>query len=259
MKRTFNYTGRIKINLNRINYEYSSNGTYVLTIKKVDISGFKFLDASSEIYVEMFYRNEYLREKIGTINNIKLPYYVSLNDISYRENLSFRIIVVDPNELKILASTSIIKHTTSNINEDALLPLKYEDLGKVIWKIDYKSYDKPIILINNKIPGIDKTAVSDPVFIMNVYPAVLRQILQRIIFVEMVNPKEELSPDWRGQWLKFALCLNKSENMPEKFIDDDICDDNIKEKWYEWIEDVVTKFCNSRKEWDSYISKNSGI
>ncbi|MGC8742850.1 MAG: hypothetical protein ACP5T0_03085 [Verrucomicrobiia bacterium] len=260
MKRTFNYTGRIKIDQNRITYEYSSNGDCVLTIKDIKIADYT-LAGGSELYAEIFYRNEYLREKIGTVDNIKLPYFISLKDLSYRENLSFRIIVVEQNELKILASTSVIKPANISISEDVLLPLKYQDLGKVVWRIDYEceSVDKPVLLINSKIPGIEKTAVSDPVFIMNVYPAVLRDILQRIIFIEKINPNDDLTSDWCGQWLKYATKLNKRENMPEIFIDDVNYSEQIKDEWYEWIENVVDRFCDKRKEWDSYISKNSCV
>lgn len=254
MKRSFNYTGRVNIDNNKIMFLYNPNAEYEITLDKIDLSEYPLID-DSEVYAEIFYRNEYKRQKIGTVNNIALPAFISLKDLSYKENLSFRIIVVNPTEQKIIGATSIIKLATFKINEDALLPLKYDDLGKVVWKIDYEheNVDKPVLLINKNIPGIEKIAVSDPAFIMTVYPAVLREILLRIIFIEKVNPKDASSNDWRGQWHKYAIKLNKRENLPEVFIDDENYGDDIKEEWYEWIECVVKKFCEMRNEWESYI------
>ena len=79
------------------------------------------------------------------------------------------------------------------------------DLGEKLYYIDYS--DEPQLYINSKMQDC-KAIARSPFFVSLVYPAIFREILTRILYVED-HSYEKDPEDWKDRWLAFAL------NLPE--------------------------------------------
>ncbi|RLI76482.1 hypothetical protein DRP05_12815 [Archaeoglobales archaeon] len=239
MKRKFNYTGRKKIERKRISIVLErQNGIPVsFRVEKLDLEGLD-LPKDAEIYVEAYYRTELKRFEFGTVGKKISPQSTSLEDLAYPENLKFRILIVDPETHKILAHADRIVPENS---KEAILPVEFKDLGNEIWRIEYEGDEgAPILCINRKIPNIQNIAKRDAQFLIYVYPAVIREILTHMVFVNGGTSTEDPATEWHAHWLRFCESLGIS---PPKVLNRN--DNNFdEEEVLRWIDDVVTAFCN---------------
>jgi len=240
MKRKFNYTGRKKIKRKRISIALiRQNGTISFVLKKLNLDDLD-LPSDARIYIEAYYRTELKRFDFGTVDNIIHPPSTSLMGLAYPENLKFRILIVDPSDRKILAHADRIVPEESPL-ERAILPVEFKDLGNEIWRIEYEGDEGvPILCINRKIPNIQNIAKRDPQFLIYVYPAVIREILTHMVFVDEVISTTDPAIDWHAHWIEFCKSLGASPPEVLNHKDDNFdAGDALR-----WIDDVVTAFSN---------------
>lgn len=241
MKRRFNYTGRKKIERKRISITLVRQNRVIVSfnLKKLNLDDLNLPD-DAKVYVEAYYRTELKRFDFGTVGNIVHPPSTDLTGLAYPENLKFRILIVDPSDRKILAHADGILPEESPL-ERAILPVEFKDLGNEIWRIEYEGDEgAPILCINRKIPNVQNIAKQDPQFVIYVYPAVIREILTHMVFVDEVTSTTDPAIDWHAHWLKFC---NKLGVTPPEVLNHN--DDNFDaEDALRWIDDVVTAFSN---------------
>jgi hypothetical protein len=91
---------------------------------------------------------------------------------------------------------------------------------------------------------------------MFVYPAVIREVLKHMIFVEGVDSPGDPSVDWHRDWLEFTKIILPSETHPETLKPQD--DNFDREIVLNWIGRMVEEFCYSRNEWTQYILQLKG-
>lgn len=255
MKRRFNYTNRVKITRDKfsiiLNRENGDVKSFSVIIKLEGLA----LPPDAKVYVDAFRRNEKNRFIFGEVGNILQPPDTGLSSFAYRENLKFRILVVDKSYGLILAQVDRISPETEP-DRKSILPVDFgHDLGQRIWVVEYTEYeDAPILYINRKISNIENIAKTDSRFFMHVYPVVIKEILTHMVFVDEVDSPSDPSIDWHRDWLKFSQIILNSENPPQIL---DLKDDYFdKEEVENWINKIVEEFCMScRKEWLSYISQ----
>jgi len=80
-----------------------------------------------------------------------------------------------------------------------LLPAIPDDLGEEVWRIDFNN--GTWLVVSRDLPNWKQTVSSDT-FRALVYPAAMRQILQRILYTEVYRDIED-PDDWRSRWLAF--------------------------------------------------------
>ena len=259
MKRRFNYTNRCKIPIEKISISLDRDEGSVRSFNAtMDLNAMN-LSSDAKVYVEAYHRTEVRRYDFGTVGNIVHPQDTELATLAYSENLKFRVLVVDESSQHglILAHADRIKPVSEG-DRKSILPVDFSrDLRQQIWLVDFAEDEgAPVLLFNRKIPNIENIARSDPQFIMYVYPAVIREVLTHMIFVEGVESPSDPSMDWHGDWLEFARRILPGEGPPEIL--------NPQNKDFEngdvkgWIDKVVEEFCDSRNEWNSYISQLMG-
>jgi len=253
MKRKLNYTGRMKIERKNIsiNFISESGGVVAFTVTKLDLTGLN-LPPEAKVYVEAYYRTELRRFDFGTAGSITNPSPCDLRGMAYPENLKFRILVVAPSDGKLLAQGDRISLKKSG-ERKSILPVEFSDLGNEIWLVKYEGdADSPILIINSRIPGIQNIACRDAQFLTYVYPAVIREILAHMVFVDGVDSITEPSVDWHGDWLRFVRLLGVE--IPEILNKDG--DNFDKQKALKWIEDSVLAFCSTHSHrFQEYIRR----
>jgi hypothetical protein len=108
----------------------------------------------------------------------------------------------------------------------------------------------PILKINDKVQiGVDQFLMN-PVCRATYAPAVMRQVLQRILLIDRFVGDEDDPDDWRQRWLRFAFSLTGC-TAPE-FVDSDSV-----EAIESWVDDVVEAFCRSSRVMQIFNSEFS--
>ncbi len=253
MKRRINYTDRKRITRDKVdiilNYDDGKPKSFVGNIDLADLS----LPADARVYIEAYHRTDQRRFDFGKVNEIKPPTDTGLINLAYTENIKFRILVVDERGKigLILAHADRIK-PFEDVDKKSILPVEFKDIGQKVWKVEYTGDEGgPILLLNDKLPNIESLAKSNPLFFFFVYPAVVREILTHIIFIDSVGSVDEPFTEWHDDWLKFAKTILSGEGPPSTF---DRNDENYNiEDLERWIDRVVDEFSSSKKEWYEFI------
>lgn len=258
MKRRFNYTGRSRIPRQKISVILNKDGESAKSFTAtIDLNGMN-LPREAKVYVEAYHKTDVRRYDFGTVDDIIPPRNTGLATLAYSQNLKFRVLVVDESGHHglILAHADRIK-LVSDVDTKSILPVEFRDLGKQIWLIEFAGdEDAPILVVNKNIPNIENMAKSNPQFILHVYPAVIREVLTHMIFVDRVDSLSDPSVDWHGDWVNFARKILPGAGPPEVL--DPQSDNFVEEDVMDWINKVVEEFCASRNEWSSYISQLIG-
>lgn len=252
MKRKFNYTGRKKIERGRviINPIRENDSVVGFIHNKLDLNDMN-LPSDGLIYAEAYYRTELKRFYVGTVARIEHSNF-SLVDMAYTENLHFRILVVDPSDNKILAHADGISPDSPS-ERKPILPVEFRDLSNEAWRVTFDGEeDSPILLINKKIPNIEYLARNDPHFFVYVFPAVIREILTHMIFIQKIDSVDDPSVDWHADWLRFVRNIGVET---VEILEEENIKNNIKEA-IKWVDKVVEQFCNNyHMKFNEYIEK----
>lgn len=252
MKRTLNFTKRIGIDKKDISIEIKeNNGDYLLEFNFNNYIKYKLDEYRwDNIYVDAYYRNEFKRFNFGNVftlikeNKLTEPEDLSLNDFSNIESVKFRVVITDEQSHKIIASCDKInpkKIAGQEItgNEESLLPVRYNDIGQLIWYIEYQP-DGPELIINRSIKEYRHVVKNNIVFRMDVYPQVLKEILTEIFLVKNHGSQyDDASDDWEDKWIRYAKSLNKDDDIPDIEDEDEY---EYEDKIKEWIENAVKEF-----------------
>src|SRR5262249_34359078 len=111
-----------------------------------------------------------------------------------------------------------------------------------VYRLDF-SNDGPILLVN-RAAGDKDAIVRSPLFMSIVYPAALREILNRIILVEGLDDPDDDGESPEARWLRFATGLPGVGPIPAK-------DDGDRDQW---IDDAVAAFARQQAMLDRFIA-----
>jgi hypothetical protein len=98
--------------------------------------------------------------------------------------------------------------------------------------------------LNKRVEPIAQIALGDDQFLSLVYPAAVREILTRVLFVEDRTDLNGPVGDWQTQWLRFACALPGIMPPPRRERDSD---SGIEDRQFEWVEEAVDAFCAHQK------------
>lgn len=239
MIRQFNYTNRKRIPKEKVHVILKEQGQQRPSFDAtVDLSDLK-LPETARVYVEAYYRDSYMRFDFGTVAHIESQDDRTLSEIDNREAIYSRVKVVDPlgEHGKILADVDGIIPNSSDGHgaRVAILEVKFEEnLGSQAWSVELSDAATPVLIVNKRL-GSKEYVRSDDVFFSLVYPAVVREILIRIIVIDEYDYDPE-DDQWRQRWLYFVCGLPEVGLPPS--------DD--RDAKYDWIEGAVRAFCNAQ-------------
>jgi hypothetical protein len=256
MKRRLNYTERKRILREGINIVVErSDGAAKSFSAKLDLSGLS-LPPDARVYLHAYDRWEELIYDFGTVGNIQSPPDTGLHGLAGTENLKFRVLAVDERGEHglILAHADRIR-AFPEAKRKSILPVDFDDLGQQAWKVTYGGDEGGPVLILQRKPNLETLAKTDPTFFFFVYPAVVREVLTHMVFVDGVESVEEPSVDWHRDWLYFARIVLSGEGPPRVL--DSNNEDFEADEVEKWIDRVVEEFCFFRKEWSRFVKKVS--
>lgn len=234
MIRRYNYTGRKKLNRADVQVFIDDDPLRFQVALKLDEYE---LPNDAKVFVEAYRQTSWMRFDFGTIATTHAPGDCRLAEFETREGVLFRVKVTAAAapEGKLLAEADQIPpiHQAEAAEEvpEPLLPIKPEDLGEEVFRVDYEG-ERPILKVNKRF-GDWRALVRSPAFVCFALPQVLREILTRVLWVEQYYDTEE-ETDWQARWLRFASLIPGSSEPPESKDEKDRFDD--------WINDAVSAF-----------------
>ncbi len=211
----------------------------------------------ARVFVEAYRRFQWNRYDFGTVGSLGARENLDLGDLSYSESLSFRIFAKESNG-RILALAENIKATEEE-GITPLLPVELDDIGQVLWQLEFTDANGgPVLILNENVPDILSMATNDEQFILSVYPEIMRKVLARIIYVEE-NAKRiyDLPEGWQGDWIKLAKTIQPEKEPPEVIDPGD--HDYRQGEVEDWLDEVREEFASKRStEWRNFIDFMEG-
>jgi len=236
MKRTFNYTGRQRIEREDVSVVLSQvDGVWVYDAT-LSLSEYNF-PKNAEIWVEAYRQNLWMQWAWGTITLQRSPSDRRLTEFDDPEGVNFRVRVVQPNgpeHHKLVGEADAIPFVKAGEENDRrrrLLVTIPHTLDQQLWRIDFDA-DPPTLLVNRDAKPSWKSMAQSPQFEALVYPEVFRRMMRQILIENDWSPDDD--PDWKSDWMKFAFSLVGSGNFP------DSSDTTGREVW---IDEAVSAFC----------------
>ena len=231
MQRTFNYTGRIKIEQNEV--VFSLAGTESEPEFDV-VFGFdeSQYPADASLYVEAHYNLTRKRYPFGAVSKIRPPKDKSLSGIDLSGSTLFRVLIVDESgKHGLLLASGEGFRADRNINDEkdrsSILTVVKKPLDQLIWKIEIETGGSPELCINSNIPNAIDKMKSDPHFQSLVLPAALRQVLIYYLWSDSYDQDDEIY----NKWMEFT-----------KYFGGEKPDDDDPLTLMNWIDDGVSSF-----------------
>lgn len=229
-----NHTGRKKILQEDITIVVADLGPRVSQFTaEIALANYE-LPNDASVFVEAYALTLCQRFSFGQIGNFVQPDDLSLTRFDSVEGLKFRVRVVERIEgrKRILAEANQVSPRSADGDEQGspLLPVcPSADMGDEIYKVEMEG--SPVLSINSSV-GDWRAVSTSSIFVAVVYPAVLRQILSEILFIEQHDDIED-EEDWRSQWLRFGRAMPNVGEVPDL---------NAATELRDWIDSVVGTF-----------------
>lgn len=249
MKRTFNYTGRKKIERRDVAITMREDRGALVFDAELRLAAYNFA-RTAEVWLEAHRQNLWMQFPWGTVSNLRVPVDRRLTEFDVADGILFRVRVVQPQgqeHHKLLGEADGIHFVKAGEASDQRRPLltpEPDTLDQLLWKLDLES-DPPRLLVNRDAKPSWQDLAKSPHFRSLVYPEVLRRLLSwALIQNEWTEDDEEDGS--ASNWMHFAKNLGVPWPPPPPspaFRGD--CD--------QWIDEAVASFARRnqlRNVWD---------
>ncbi len=246
MKRTFNYTGRKKIERRDVSITIREERAALVFDAELRLAAHQF-PRNAEVWLEAHRQNVWMQFPWGTISMLRAPADRKLTEFDVSDGILFRVRVVQPQgqeHHKLLGEADGIHFVKAGEATDLRRPLLVPEpdmLDQLLWKLDMES-DPPRLLINKEAKPTWKEAARSPHFRSLVYPEVLRRLLTRALIQEKWTEDDDES-GWASDWMHFAQ--NHGVRPPPA--------PDVPSDCETWIEEAVAAFARRnqlRNVWD---------
>jgi hypothetical protein len=247
MKKTFNYTGRRKIERKDVSVVLREDrGAWVFEAD-LRLAEYRF-PRNAEVWVEAHRQNLWMQFAWGTVSAIRPPLNRRLTEFDVPDGVLFRVRVVQPpgaEHHKLLGEADgipFIKVGEANAATRPLLEPVPDALDQVLWKLDIES-DPPRLLVNKDAQPTWKEMARTSYFTSLVYPEVFRQLLTYTLITDQWSEEDEDS-GWEADWVRFARNIGGLATPPP------VAD---REGRQAWIDEAVSAFARRhqlKQAWD---------
>ena len=247
MKRTFNYTGRRKIERKDVSVlQREDRGTWVFEAD-LRLADYRF-PRNAEVWVEAHRQNLWMQFCWGTVSAIRPTLNRRLTEFDVPDGILFRVRVVQPpgqEHHKLLGEADgipFVKLGEDMTHRRPLLEPVPDELDQLLWKLDLEC-DPPRLLVNRDARPTWKEMARSPYFTALVYPEVLRRLLTHTL-VEDEWAQDDEDTSWEADWVRFARSLGGLAEPPPP-------DD--KDGRQAWIDEAVSAFARRHQlktTWD---------
>lgn len=236
MLRTFNYTGRKRIGLADISISLAHESDATMRFNaNVDLTSLD-LPPSSHVYLEAYYQTDWERFSCGSVGVPNELINQELQGFEEGAAVHFRIKVVASEEKgRILAIADNIRPISvdDDKHRDSLLEVSFTDLGPEVWRVRWTG-SSPHLEFNKNIPNCKHLVRRDPAFHAFALPAILREILTRLILVDdALNAEEESSAH---RWVELGSSL-AGERL-------EAYEPGDEERVDRWIDNAIRRFAD---------------
>jgi hypothetical protein len=252
MKRTFNYTGRRKIERKDVPVTIRADGNGWTFDADLRLASYKF-PHNAEVWVEAHRQNLWMQWSWGSISAMRVPLNRRLSEFDVPDGVLFRVRVVQPSgpeHHKLLGEVDQVQPVKAGEADDRrrhlLVPVP-DALDQQLWKLNLEA-EPPELLVNKDAQPNWKDMAKSPQFVALVYPEVFRRILTKILIEDGWSEDEE-DAGWQGDWMRFARNLGGLVAVPSP--DQKVDREN-------WIEEAVAGFARRlqlRTTWDLEFEK----
>jgi hypothetical protein len=252
MIRKFNYTNRKKISSDSITIILNPDKKGKYFEVQFALDNHEFPD-HAKVYIEAYYKTNYMRFAFGNVSNISSPVSTALSDFINTDLIYFRVKIVDETAIngRILALASGIE--PKNLEQEqksrmSILKVNYDaDLGQRLYHLELDEIeDLPILEINKRLENGSVLVTSD-IFISTIYTSVIKELASEIVNDDAVWQEDD--DCWQGYWITyFKSILGVTSVYPKKTDDDELKK--------EWIDEIVNSFCNKYRVRSRFSSIN---
>lgn len=251
----FNYTDRQKIPREQVRLSWVVNGTGPLQFRgELDLTLKRPLDPAAYVFVEAYSGPVVMRFPFGTVEHPEHPADTTLGDFPPGLKPLFRVKVVAPDSDRLLlawadAVTPLAPEEIES-GRRSILPVETVDLGPLVWKLRIDSNQFRLQLNAAIREPRDITLLArEADFIALVYPAVIRQILEHLLF----GPEHD-AVDEDHDWLIFAAQLT-GRTAPAR--DDDATDPGDDSTFVDeveaWVQEAIEGFCLQQHATERFV------
>jgi len=237
-KRRLNYTSRKRIHQEHVTIQMiePKPGDPLKARVSLDLLSYSFpADAAVALDAYRSSSGTGMRFDCGTVAKPSIPEVLVLDEIDSGGNVLFRLKVIEKrnNSGRILGSADRIQpRSDDDNNQKSLFPVVYRDLKDEIWKVDVNYDQRPALVLNNEIPGIQHRVRHDKLLQGLLFPAAFRIVLENTIRDD--DDGDDEAPGWRSDWLQFCRdTLGIGEEPPT----------TGEEARTEWIDYAVRRLC----------------
>lgn len=226
MPRRLNYTDRKKINRDDVSIRLHRNGQGLAFDAELRLADYKLdkVAPPPQVYVEAYRGASALwkRFDFGRYGTIQPPSDRSLDEFGVPEGILFRVKVSaagDDALGRLLAEADAIRPRLPDEQDGHGQPLiqhvAADDIGDELWRVTDFDGSLPLLKVNSRVPmGVDQF-LRDPQHRAAVMPAVMRQVLTRILILDRDAWDEEDEGSWQVRWLNFAARLPGVGQRPD--------------------------------------------
>lgn len=248
--RRINSTGRKKILREDAQFAIHRNGDGGLFwTATLDLAEYDLPD-DALVFVEAYRQTNFMRFPVGMVAQRTDPPQEArwLSEFATPDGLLFRVKVTSSGERPgmLLAEADQIAPRDDDEQPDhriPLLPTVQASLGQKVWAVDFDGA-VPQLLLNDKVADW-KALVATPTFRALVFPAAMREVLMRAVFVSKVTDSED-DGSWESRWIRFAASLPGVDEHPP--------DADAPEDWHDWIERAVEEFARLNRLHDQFAA-----
>ncbi|MDH2382843.1 hypothetical protein [Bradyrhizobium sp. CER78] len=238
-KRRINSTGRKRISRESIDIRMLSAvpGESLRASAAIDLSSYKF-PADALLAIEAYHRSSGMRFECGTVGNQSIPPVLLLDQVDQSGSVLFRVKVTDGDgeRGRLLGSAERVQPLSEDESKDrrALFPVLYRSLGQQVWKVEINEGDRPKLILNRDLPGIQHRLQTDVFMKGTLFPPAFRIVMEALSAApnDDDGDDEAESPPWQTEWLTFCQeRLGLAAPPP-----------NDPDERQSWIEDAVDRF-----------------
>ena len=202
-------------------------------------------EASAYIYVHAGNAEE--KFSLGKLSDMRIPKYRLLDSLPAGETKHFRLLVVDDETSKILASAEDVRPKSLHEEErEPLLPVEIKELGNIIWKVNLVEEQQPILHLNQEFPDIINKMKNDKIFQALILPNAVRSCLKHF-----VTSTQDTSLTWIQNWGSFLKELGMHKSIPLSDDEDPDID--------RWLDKVIEKFCKNKDVFARAVEETNRI
>lgn len=262
MPRRLNYTKRKKILRQDVTIRLRRDGARVTFDADLRLAayGFHRLAPPPHVHVEAYHSASatWKRFDFGRADALSAPKDRALAEFTRPESILFRVKVSaaeGPHRGRLLGEADGLRPLMPEQDESGRDPIIHhvpaDDIGDELWRVDFTGV-MPLLKINANVPMGVEQFLLDPAHRAVFAPAVMRQVLTRILVVDRDSYDEEDDSSWQVRWLAFADTLPGVGRPPESQESDGHLD-NLRDL-EDWIDSAVEAFAASSKLMQGFCS-----